>query len=68
MKFVKPIKTELSVLDTLTIITALDYLIADIERHTVDRAAAERLRQRILNEVEQGAVEFSDQQEKGGYT
>ena len=66
MKFVKPIKTQLSIMETLLIISALDYLIADIERHTVDRAAAERLRQRILNEVGQGAVEIEldDQQEK----
>lgn len=58
MKVVKPIKTTLSIIDTLTIISALDYLIADIERHELDRVHAEKLRQRILEEVEQGAVEM----------
>lgn len=58
MKFVQPITIELKVIDTLTLISALDYLIADPERHEIDRAHAEKLRQRILNKVQQGGIEI----------
>ena len=58
MRFVQPITIELKVIDTLTLISALDYLIADTERHEIDRAHAEKLRQRILNAVERGGVEL----------
>ena len=58
MKFVQPITLELKIIDTLTLISALDYLIADPERHEIDRAHAEKMRQRILNAVERGGVEI----------
>lgn len=57
MKLVKPINMEIKVIDSLILISALDYLIADPERHEIDRAHAEKLRQRILNEMEKGGIE-----------
>lgn len=60
MKFVRAITTDLSVGDTLIMISALDYLIADTERHEIDRAHAEKLRQKIITEVERQGVEVVD--------
>jgi hypothetical protein len=60
MRYVQPITMKLKVIDTLTLISALDYLIADPERHEIDRAHAEKLRQRILDEVEKGGIEIGD--------
>lgn len=60
MRFVQPITMELKIVDTLLLISALDYLIADPERHEIDRAGAEKLRQRIMNEVEKGGIEIGD--------
>ena len=60
MRYVQPITMKLKVIDTLTLISALDYLIADPERHEIDRAHAEKLRQRILDEVKKGGIEIGD--------
>lgn len=60
MRLFQPFKIDVNLSDALILISSLDYLIADIERCEIDRAAAEKLRQRILNEAERGGVQIGD--------
>lgn len=39
-------------------IHSLDYMIADTSRNNIDRGAAEKLRQRIVNMTEERGVEM----------
>lgn len=59
MKFFKPFKLKFNVIDALVAVSALDYLIADNDRLWVDRAAAELLRQRIVNSAEENGMEVT---------
>lgn len=52
MKLVKPIYIKLGITETLLIIRGLSYIIDDMDAHPTDQKLAEKLKQRILYEVE----------------
>ena len=52
-----PIKMELSIMEAMVMIHSLDYMIADTTINNIDRGAAEKLRQRIVNITEERGIE-----------
>ena len=49
MTYKKDITIDLNVAELLILIDGLDYAIADLEKSNVDRAYAEKTRQRLVN-------------------
>lgn len=57
-KVVKPITMNLSVMDTLIIIEAIDHLIKDEEVNALDRQGAEMFRKKVIKAVEESSVDL----------
>lgn len=57
-KVVKPITMNLSVMDTLIIIEAIDHLIKDEEVNALDRMGAEMFRKKVIKAVEESSVDL----------
>lgn len=57
-KVVKPITINLSVMDTLIIIEAIDHLIKDEEVNALDRQGAEMFRKKVIKAVEESSVDL----------
>ena len=60
MKAVRPIKFDMGIMDSLLLISGLKYLEKDEERNPIDREGARRLRERILKEMGDNAVDTSE--------
>ena len=60
MNYIKAINMDLKVIDTMVLIGALDYLIADTDRSEIDRAHAEKLRQKFDCELRKRGIEIGD--------
>lgn len=58
MKVVRPFSVNLSVTESLIIIDGLDALIKDQERHEIDRAIAQRLKDKVLKLAKDNAIEI----------
>ena len=48
MKVVKPFSINLSVTESLIVISGLDTIVKDQERHELDRAIAQKLKDKVL--------------------
>lgn len=58
MKVVRPFSVNLSVTESLIVIDGLDALIKDQERHEIDRAIAQRLKDKVLKLAKDNAIEI----------
>lgn len=58
MKVVKPFTVDLSVTESLLVISGLNYIINDKERHELDRELAKKLRDKILKLAKDNAIEI----------
>ena len=57
MKIVKPF-TNLSVTESLIVISGLDMIIQDKERHELDKALAQKLKDKVLKYAEDNTIEI----------
>lgn len=57
MKIVKPFTINLSVTESLIVISGLDMIIKDKERHELDKALAQKLKDKVLKLVKDNAIE-----------
>lgn len=53
---VKPIKLDLTVMETLIMIDALNYFESDKDRHQLDRMMSKKIREKIKAEVKKGGA------------
>ena len=58
MKVVKPFTIDLSVTESLIVISGLDMIIKDSERHELDKALAKKLKDKVLKLAEDNAIEI----------
>lgn len=58
MKVVKPFNINLSVTESLLVISGLDAIVNDKERHELDKALAQDLKEKILKIAEDNAIEI----------
>lgn len=58
MGVVKPITVELSVSESLIVISGLTSITKDMERHELDRELAQDLKDKILKIAEDNAIEI----------
>ena len=58
MKVVRPFSVNLSVTESLITIEGLDAIIKDQERHEIDRAIAQRLKDKVLKLAKDNAIEI----------
>jgi hypothetical protein len=58
MKVVRPFSVNLSVTESLIAIEGLDAIIKDQERHEIDRAIAQRLKDKVLKLAKDNAIEI----------
>ncbi len=58
MKIVRPFNMELSVVESLLVISGLDSIIKDNERHELDKALAQKLKDKILELAKDNAIEL----------
>ena len=58
MKVVKPFSINLSVTESLIVISGLDAIVKDQERHELDRAIAQKLKDKVLKLAEDNAIEI----------
>lgn len=57
MKVVKPFNIELSVTESLLVISGLDAIVNDKERHELDKALAQKLKDKVLKLAKDNAIE-----------
>lgn len=60
MKVVKPFTLDLSVGESLIVISGLDAIIKDNEHHEIDKALAKKLKYKILELAHDNAIEIGD--------
>lgn len=58
MKIVQPFNIDLSVSESLIVISGLDMLIKDKDRHELDKAIARKLKDKVLKLAEDNAIEI----------
>jgi hypothetical protein len=58
MKVVKPFSINLSVTESLIVISGLDAIVKDQERHELDRAIAQKLKDKVLKIAKDNAIEI----------
>ncbi len=58
MKVVKPFSVDLSVTESLLVISGLDAIISDKERHELDKALAQKLKDKVLKIAKDNAIEI----------
>jgi hypothetical protein len=58
MKVVKPFNIELSVTESLLVISGLDAIVNDKERHELDKALAQKLKDKVLKYAKDNAIEI----------
>ena len=56
MNFIKNVDVKLTPAEFLLVINGLDYVIADNDRLNIDRALAEKTRQRLVNKGNQEGI------------
>lgn len=58
MKVVKPFNIDLSVTESLLVISGLDAIVNDKERHELDKALAQKLKDKVLKLAKDNAIEI----------
>jgi hypothetical protein len=58
MRIVQPFNIDLSVSESLIVISGLDMLIKDKDRHELDKAIARKLKDKVLKLAEDNAIEI----------
>lgn len=58
MKIVKPFTIDLSVTESLLVISGLDAIIKDRERHELDKALAQKLKDKVIKTAKDNAIEI----------
>ncbi len=58
MKVVRPFNIDLSVTESLLVISGLDAIIRDKERHELDKALAQKLKDKVLKAAKDNAIEI----------